>query len=352
MSEIVVSIVIATYNSEKILPATLDAIKKQTYPAEYIEILLVDGGSTDGTLQLAEKYGCIVYNNPKTEPVNAKMIGMQNAKGRYIISIDHDEVMENSKSIAMKLEILEKHPECKVVLCSGYKRPPNYPLLNQYISEYGDPYSLFMYHFSKGDTYLEQALKKDFHIATEDKDSLVVSFEGKLRKQPIFELCCLGTMIDRDYFMKFPNAMTDGSVFVHLFYKMLEDGTTSVALIKNDSLLHYSVDSLKAYFPKLKWRICNNIHFKEKGEFGYSGREKYQPKMKYKKYLFILYSILVIPALIEGIYLDVTHRNRIYLLHPCFCLYVTFQIIFNYTLKLLKKEPKFRSYDGKSIIKR
>ena len=38
-----VSIVIATFNSEMLLPRTLDAIRHQTYPAESIEILIVDG---------------------------------------------------------------------------------------------------------------------------------------------------------------------------------------------------------------------------------------------------------------------------------------------------------------------
>ena len=38
-----VTIMIATFNSEKLLPRTLDAIKKQTYPAELIEILIIDG---------------------------------------------------------------------------------------------------------------------------------------------------------------------------------------------------------------------------------------------------------------------------------------------------------------------
>ena len=50
----VVSIVIATYNSEKLLPRTLDAIRRQTYPKERIEILIIDGGSKDNTIKIAK----------------------------------------------------------------------------------------------------------------------------------------------------------------------------------------------------------------------------------------------------------------------------------------------------------
>ena len=45
----VVTILIATFNSEKILPRTLEGIKKQSCPQDKLDLLAVDGGSTDGT---------------------------------------------------------------------------------------------------------------------------------------------------------------------------------------------------------------------------------------------------------------------------------------------------------------
>ena len=50
-----VSIMIATFNSEKVLPRTLEAIRAQTYPQDKLEILAIDGGSTDSTLEIAKK---------------------------------------------------------------------------------------------------------------------------------------------------------------------------------------------------------------------------------------------------------------------------------------------------------
>ena len=66
-----VSVVIATFNSEKILPKTLEAIRNQSYDQDKIEILMIDGGSTDNTVALADEYSCLVYPNPKTDPVSA-----------------------------------------------------------------------------------------------------------------------------------------------------------------------------------------------------------------------------------------------------------------------------------------
>ena len=345
----IVSIIIATYNSEKLLSRTLDAIKKQSYPKEKIEILVIDGGSKDDTIHIAEQYGCRILFNNKTEPINAKLIGARSATGKYLITIDHDEVIENEKSIELKVRAMQKFPECKVALCSGYKCPSNYPKLNQYISEFGDPFSLFMYNFPKGDGFLERTLKKHYIVTDENKDYMIISFE-RMKKQPIFELCCLGTMIDREYFTEIDGAFENGNKMVHLFYIMLEQGNKKVVFVKNDPLVHYSVDSLKAYFPKLKWRICNNIHFKEMGNSGFNGRVQYQNKLKYKTLLFIPYTISCIAPIAHSLFLTITRKNIIYMMHFAFSWYVLGEIVYQYCLKLLHKTPAFTSYDGEKRI--
>lgn len=345
----VVSIVIATYNSAKVLPRTLDAIKRQTYPQKRMEILIVDGGSTDKTVEIAKSFGCIILYNDRIEPINAKMIGIRQATGRYMITIDHDEVIKNRKSIERKIMALQAHPECKVALCSGYKRPKNYPLLNEYLSEFGDPFSLFIYNFPKGYSFLEKTMKRNYIVKEENEKFIVFSFEH-MRKEPIFELCCAGTMIDRDFFCRIPGILEDSSIMVHLFYIMLEQGVNEVVLMKDDALVHYSVDSLKAYFPKLKWRICNNIHFPDMNKSGFNGRQKYQRMTRIKKYLFVPYTVSCICPIVQGVYLALSRRNVIYLEHIIFCWYVLLEICYQYSLKLRHKTPLLKSYDGKKVV--
>ena len=54
MQEILVSVLTPCYNSIKTIEKTLECIEKQTY--QNIEYIIVDGGSTDGTLELIEKH--------------------------------------------------------------------------------------------------------------------------------------------------------------------------------------------------------------------------------------------------------------------------------------------------------
>ena len=66
-----------------------------------------------------------------------------------------------------------------------------------------------------------------------------------------------------------------------------------------------------------------------------------------KKLLFPLYSISIILPVLDSIYLSITRKNPVYLLHWAFCLYVVFQIIYQYMLKIIGKTPRMKSYDGK-----
>lgn len=346
----IVSIMIATFNSEKVLPRTLEAIRAQTYPQDKLEILAIDGGSTDSTLEIAKKAGCKIIDNPRTEPEYAKFLGFQNCMGKYLISTDHDEVMENKNSILLKVKAAEEHPECKVVMCSGYKRPPDYPALNQYLSDFGDPFSLFMYNCPKDYQFWMNFLKKNFLLKKENVNYGIIDINN-MRKPIIVELNCLGSMIDVEYFRNIvKNSKDEEQAFSMIFYLMLAKGDTSFLVIKNDPLVHYSIDSLKAYLPKLKWRICNNIHFPEQGKLGFIGRQEYQKISKYKKYLFIPYSLTIMIPFVYSLVLSIQRKNPIYLMHPVLCLYVAFEILYQYSLKLFGKTPAFTSYDGKKKV--
>lgn len=348
----VVSVLIATFNSTKLLPMVMKAIHNQTYPFDKLDVMAVDGGSTDGTLEMAEQLGCRVVKNEYGDPAHAKQVGHTSAKGKYLITIDHDEVLQNPEMIELMVKSLEEHPECKAALCSGYIRPKDYPYLNQYISEFGDPFSLFIYNFPKGDGFFEKRLKKMFAISDETAKTFKLSLASGYHKT-IIELHCLGTMINREFF--YESGLADNEVTVpmmgQLFYSLMDAGYTDVMFIKNTPLEHYSADSLKAYWPKLRWRVCNNIHFDQAGNAGFNGRTSHQSGTNLKKYLFVPYTVITVFPLIHGAVLAVSRKNPVYLMHPVFCWYVLCQIIYNYGLKLMGKKPAFLSYDGKKKLK-
>lgn len=87
------SIICPIYNEERYIEQCIDSILKQDYPLDDIELLLVDGMSTDNTLlkikPYTEQYSWIkVLKNPKRTAPCAMNVGIRAAKGDIIIRID------------------------------------------------------------------------------------------------------------------------------------------------------------------------------------------------------------------------------------------------------------------------
>ncbi len=89
----IVSIIIPTFNSEKTLENCLISIKHQTYTN--VEILIVDGGSNDETINIAKKYtqNIFILNGKERSPsIN---FGVKKSIGKYIYRVDSDVTLAN-----------------------------------------------------------------------------------------------------------------------------------------------------------------------------------------------------------------------------------------------------------------
>lgn len=85
-----VSVNIRTYNSAKTLENTLKSVKNQSY--KNVEIVISDGHSKDGSIDIARKYGAkIDYSDNLGD---ARHQNFLNSTGKYIISLDSDQIMD------------------------------------------------------------------------------------------------------------------------------------------------------------------------------------------------------------------------------------------------------------------
>ena len=94
--DILVSVVIPTYNREKIIKRAIESILNQSY--KNIEIIVVDDGSTDNTKKIIEELNQeigknkIKYIYKENRGVSvARNVGALNAKGKYISFLDSDD---------------------------------------------------------------------------------------------------------------------------------------------------------------------------------------------------------------------------------------------------------------------
>lgn len=342
-----VSIIIATFNSARTLPKVLEAINKQTYPKKSLEILVVDGGSTDSTVSIAKRYHCKIIMNPKVEPNYAKYLGFQNAKGSYVLYVDHDEVFTNTGSIRTRVDMFKKHPNVKAVIGNGYLNPPGLHVINRYINEFGDPFSFFIYRLSKNSNFFLPTMYKRYK-AIFDTELYSIFNLSSSSEIPLIELGAGGGMIDRSYTKRnFNNTITQYQLVPHLLH-LLRPKYPFLGIVKNDSLYHYSSDNFGGYIQKIIWRVKNNIfHTDTLGTSGFTGREEFQtPISRLRKLLFLPYAFSILFPSIDAVYLMVTRKDASYCIHVPLTVITASLIVYYYFLKTLGIKSKMMSYDG------
>lgn len=117
MSDLLLSIVVPVYNTEKLLPECLESILEQDFDKNRYEIICVDDGSPDNAGKIldefAEKYSNIkVFHNENRGVALARKFGYENASGKYIWFVDSDDFIDtNSFSIIENALIENNYPD-------------------------------------------------------------------------------------------------------------------------------------------------------------------------------------------------------------------------------------------------
>lgn len=110
-----ISIIIPAKNEEKLIRGCITSLNLLDYPKDKIEIIIVDGLSTDNTMDVAREMGATVISNTKQTVSPGRNIGFEKAKGDLIAFTDADCVVDKSW-LSNSIKYFEKD---KTVACVG-----------------------------------------------------------------------------------------------------------------------------------------------------------------------------------------------------------------------------------------
>jgi len=110
-----ISIITVCYNSEKTISETINSVIKQTHP--YIEYIIIDGGSTDNTLSIINKYSdyiSAIISEKDDGMYDAMNKGISYASGDIIGILNSDDVFAYENVVSNIVEVFIKR-KIKVV---------------------------------------------------------------------------------------------------------------------------------------------------------------------------------------------------------------------------------------------
>lgn len=121
-----ISIVIRTYNSEKFIKKAINSVLNQTINQELLDILVVDDGSTDNTKNILDSFKkkIRIFKRQHNGAMKSLNFGIANAKGKYVIILDADDIFEQT-ILEKMFDAIQNNKNISFVYCDYYQRNKN-----------------------------------------------------------------------------------------------------------------------------------------------------------------------------------------------------------------------------------
>lgn len=241
-----ISFIIPALNEATRLPGALDSIIMQDYPGK-VEIILADGGSTDGTVEIAKKYGCRIIADPTKLPEARMHLAFQQSKGDVCVFMSADNCLVGKDWLKKMLKPLELE-EVKASTTLSISDKTEY-FLNQYLNNLiqSDPLTHFVY----GPYADLREMKQVYPVYKETSDYTIFDFDSK--NFPTIALN-QGFLLKRDVGRDESSEDDDIVPIMQMIEKNMK-----IAYVPNAGIHHYSFTSIRGFFNKYKRRALVNL---------------------------------------------------------------------------------------------
>ena len=301
-----ISVAFPTYNCAPLLQETFRALDAQNYPRSLQERIIVDGGSTDGTRELASAHGFRIIENPHRSNLYGLPLAFAAATGDLILHLDDDNVPDRPDWLMRMVEPFE-NPAVVAAEPLFYAAALDDDLITRYVSVLGADDPLVVYAgFHDKFSALTGTWTGVPHTVEDCGGYLVVRFASP---DVLPTLACNAFLARREVLVaatKMPWLHIDGA------RRMLRGDDRAWAKVRVGIVNHHA-EGVLAFFVKKFRRL--RTRSREVTNF------EYQYPLSYVKLAGIIARcVLVVPLVIDAIRGYRRRPDSVWILHPVFAL--------------------------------
>lgn len=321
-----ISIIARTLNANlSMFTKVLDAVKKQKYPKNLIEYIVVDSGSTNGTIELAKKYGCRVIENVKVGEDAQASVGMKAAKGDIILDLESDNIITSDDWFLKMVKPFMENKNIFFTFSAYNSYEKDMPATTRYCALFGSPDPVLYYLRKSEKLLLTEKKYKKGKIMNENPDYYVVEFD----KDNLPTLGANGCMFLRSAINK---VNKDPKKFTHTdaIAELVDLGYATFGVVKN-SIVHMANPSILGLIRR-KVEIKTRFYDRMRGKRRYLVFDPNSNKDRINLLLCIVFSLTIVEPLIESIKGYLKIRDKAWFLHPI----ISFLMVIGYISSELK----------------
>lgn len=105
-----ITVIVPTFNDADTIGAALESLGAQDYGGE-VDVICIDGGSTDLTAEIAAAHGCRIVPNPERVEEEGRALGLEAATGDLVLLLDADDELPSARWLADLVAALSLAPD-------------------------------------------------------------------------------------------------------------------------------------------------------------------------------------------------------------------------------------------------
>ena len=306
-----ISVILFTLNDEDGTKKALDSVKKQTYPKDIIEVIVMDNGSKDNSVEIAKQYTKYVYVSLKNVYEN-RADGMRKATGEFVYMVLEDDMEFRGKYFFQKL--LKPMLEDDQIVASFTRE---YPRKDQnWVTRF------ISYHPVQCDPLFE-------FLTPSIKSTIIKKEKGYfLCRYTVGKIPPTTHMLFRKSYLKKTPVWKQKKDFDHdTIISLVDSGYNLFAYVPSAGDYHHHAKSLKELIEK---RIRNlNLHyFPYQASTGFKWLDVNDKRSVVKMVFWVIYVNLFFPELIRGIVRFLKYRDWALFMQPIVSIVTTDAVLF------------------------